>query len=194
MSFGYSHYLEESARAGIKRQLNDAIAKREERIIFLAAASNSGANDGEQFPASHGAVIAIRSTDSKGASQNYNPPEEPGHHDVIATLGTEVTAAWLPPEHERIESGTSVATPIAAGIAALILDAARLTRAGSSSLDANDPLRKLWTREGMEHVLREHPIGRSIGGKLWYINIGDFSRMSNERRKISLSQAAAKLR
>lgn len=91
--------------------------------MIVAAASNRGGSKHELFPAKHGAVFSIRGTNTKGAHEDFNPslPELGGN--VFGTLGLEVPASnrgkVAPQENNR--TGTSVATAIVAGIAAIVL-------------------------------------------------------------------------
>ncbi|KAM7202539.1 Peptidase S8/S53 domain containing protein [Rhypophila sp. PSN 637] len=120
MSFGYR-----VANAEIKAAIRDAFHKG---VILLAAASNSGANPRFpiSFPASMRQVICVHSSDGNGNPSTLNPPATPDCNFTI--LGEHVAAAWPRrlyterTDNLRVASGTSIATPIAAGFAALILE------------------------------------------------------------------------
>ncbi|KAF2733134.1 subtilisin-like protein [Polyplosphaeria fusca] len=120
MSLGYR-----CENASIKAALRDAFHKG---IILFAAASNSGVNPRFpiSFPANIRQVICIHSSDGDGNPSLRNPPST--HDCNLAILGEGVAAAWpqdLFTEREdklRVASGSSVATPIAAGLAALIIE------------------------------------------------------------------------
>lgn len=93
--------------------------------ILFAAASNGGGNAGRTFPAKDDRVICIYATDGRGNKYFGNPsPEERAYNFSI--LGVNIPCFWKDCEITR--SGTSYATPIAAGIAATILDYARSKR------------------------------------------------------------------
>jgi len=135
---------------------------------MFAAASNKGHNHPVPFPARSSNVLCIYATDGKGNNYDCNPKclEKSGYH--FATLGVAVKSAWIetPDQHteesaERRMSGTSFATPIIAGIAAYILDFARM-----HGLD--DPsYRKLRSRDGMEEMLAKWFVGKV--GELDYV-------------------------
>jgi subtilisin family serine protease len=114
MSFG----LDNRSRA-----VTEAIASavEEDRIIF-AAASNSGGNSGRAYPASLPGVMCVHATDGYGNQALFNPSKEKGD-DNFATLGVAIESRW---ENKTvIKSGTSFATPVAAGIAANVLQFAK---------------------------------------------------------------------
>lgn len=109
----------------IKRPIRNAFHKG---VIMFAAASNSGASLHHPiaFPASLRQVICINSTDGYGNPSDFNPP--PTADRTLSIIGESVEAAWpttLSEKETQRRSGTSVATPIAAGIAALILEYSR---------------------------------------------------------------------
>ena len=96
------------------------VIEQHSHMLFFGAASNHGANYGVMFPASHDAVICIRATDSNGVYQLFNPPKDIDEREVFGTLGVDVPAASLG-DFPVLRSGTSVATAIAAGIAATLV-------------------------------------------------------------------------
>ncbi|KAM3548124.1 hypothetical protein ARSEF4850_009595 [Beauveria asiatica] len=100
-----------------------------------------------------------RSLMSYGVAEHYV--------DNFATLGEEVRSAW--PKHmrrglEHRMSGTSVATPIAASIAAQVLEF------GRKELE-DEQKRLLRTYDGMREVLLEMAID---AGGYWYLNPAEF--------------------
>jgi hypothetical protein len=91
------------------------------KLVF-AAASNSGGNGPRAYPASLAGVICVHATNGLGSQSDFNPSRE-GGADNFATLGAAIESQWK--GETVLKSGTSFATPIAAGIAANILDFAR---------------------------------------------------------------------
>lgn len=120
MSFGFGQEIE-----AISRAINYATDGSRPMLVF-AAASNTGGNDHVQWPASHDRVICIHATDGDGNKYGLNPTPENKPHE-FATLGCSVES-WLGPGNRASKSGTSVATPIAAGIAAMTIDYMRAKR------------------------------------------------------------------
>lgn len=79
------------------------------------------------FPASYPRVICINSADGSGARSRYNPPPESTSHN-FSVLGKAGSSAWpigFGEGAEKRQWGTSTSTPIAAAIAALVLELAK---------------------------------------------------------------------
>jgi subtilisin family serine protease len=158
------------------------------RVLIFAAASNGGGNRSVTYPARKDEVICVYATDGIGTAYNHNPtPMDDAVYD-FAILGVGVKSAW--PRHlqtrplelseasERRMTGTSFATPIAAGMAACIIDFAYLTNL------SEDLLRVLKSRQGMQKSLKELMVGNSRRQGLHYIYPWAMfeSRCSNEDR------------
>jgi subtilisin family serine protease len=106
-----------------KEAISQAIEAVQDKVLMFAAASNAGQNVGRTFPAKHNAVFCIHATNGNGSPLTLNP--RPHLKDLnFSTLGQHVEAPSKGQETIRI-SGTSVATPVAAGIAALVLEFVR---------------------------------------------------------------------
>jgi subtilisin family serine protease len=162
MSFGFEKY-----HAGIEAQLNRALG---EHILIFAAASNDGASKSINvaWPAREKTVFAIFSATGEGKSSSFNPPSVRGLN--FATLGEEVESDWPLPlmsdedkEQGRStvrKSGTSFATPIAAAIAALVLEFARQPPLSEETPEVARQLKKL---DRMEEVF-ERMSERTMGG------------------------------
>ncbi|KAH0426440.1 hypothetical protein CcaCcLH18_10325 [Colletotrichum camelliae] len=117
MSFGFP-----SEVPVITAAIRKAILDRNGSLIFFAAASNAGGNGKEMFPANLDEVFSIRETNSRGAFSDTNPPVNPNGPIVFGTLGRDVPAASLSTARGEVpKSGSSVATAVAAGIAASLL-------------------------------------------------------------------------
>lgn len=116
---------------GWHRGLDDAVrlAYLKNKVIF-AAASNNGTNDCITFPAREPGVMCIHAADGYGNPSSFTPPPELDKNYTI--LGEMVESAWccgprgeVTPEQVNItkrQDGTSVATPIAAAVMALVLE------------------------------------------------------------------------
>lgn len=121
MSFGIREY-NEPMKTAISNALHSG-------TLLFAAASNDGANLGRAFPAKYPSVFCIHSTDGNGNPSAFNPTAD--DKDVnFSLLGEQVSSHWPTGKNGHNEpvkamSGTSVATPIAAGLAAAILSFVR---------------------------------------------------------------------
>jgi len=94
------------------------------KIVFAAAGQNKGANEELAWPARKEHVIAIHATDGYGTAANINPSGDKKKVN-FATLGRNIPMEWFCDGCKgdiRYISGTSFATPIAAAIAANVLE------------------------------------------------------------------------
>lgn len=154
MSFGFK-------RLGNVTDIETALLKaQEEKVLILAAASNVGGLGTTSWPARDPTVLAIYATDGSGCNYPRNPEHE-GYDDRFATLGVAVEAWAGLDEQKRTRSGTSVATPVAAGLASLILNAViqsrgKLVERGDYTGERyGELLEKLGTFTGMRAVFRK---------------------------------------
>ncbi|KAI4679076.1 uncharacterized protein J4E88_006368 [Alternaria novae-zelandiae] len=126
MSLGWNEDSDYEIRAAIRRA-------RASNVLLFAASSNEGIRTkaGMSYPARALEVIAVDAADVHGNPSKFNPPQV-SHKARFTALGEAVRSAYpthLPSEdpHEGWKRmvGTSCATPIAAGIAGLVLEFAR---------------------------------------------------------------------
>ncbi|KAI0968934.1 pfs domain-containing protein [Xylaria arbuscula] len=97
-------------------------------VLLFAAASNNGGRLGLSYPAREDIVIAVHATDANGNRSGFSPTAT-DDRITLATVGEAVESAWpayfceesTNPTFVQVKSGTSFATPIAAGIAAFLL-------------------------------------------------------------------------
>ena len=105
------------------RALEDVIRKAYENdILFVAAAGNASVNNDRSphFPSSYNvpnviSVAALDRHDQLAKFSNYGVKSV-----AIAAPGVEILSTWLGNQYEE-KSGTSMATPVISGVAALIL-------------------------------------------------------------------------
>jgi len=105
------------------RALEDVIRKAGEAgILFVAASGNASTNNDRSphFPSSYNlpnviSVAALDRNDQLATFSNYGVKSV-----AIAAPGVDILSTWLGDEYEE-KSGTSMATPVISGVAALIV-------------------------------------------------------------------------
>ncbi|OQO10247.1 hypothetical protein B0A48_04605 [Cryoendolithus antarcticus] len=116
LSLGTSHVV-----PAIEKAIEKAQAKK---VLIFASASNFGGNQGRSWPAKRRDVFCVHATDALGNPYDRNPSALAGESN-FAVLGVDVQSEWLPNADSSTQlvrqTGTSFATPIAAGIAALVI-------------------------------------------------------------------------
>ncbi|RYP66887.1 hypothetical protein DL771_007544 [Monosporascus sp. 5C6A] len=138
MSFGF-----EPRNEAIDNAIERAF--KAEKLMF-AAASNEGGNKGRSRPGKNSNVICIHACDGKGNKGDMSPNPEK-KKDNFTTLGVAVKSRWK--KQTVYKSGTSFATPVAAAIAADVLEFANL----KCDLSGEDK-KRLYKRDGMLEVFR----------------------------------------
>ena len=104
----------------IKEEIDKAA---QEKIIMVAAPANWGGQKAAAWPACDEKVIDIYATDHFTNRCSFSPTP-PSNSEGFATIGVGVDSRWPPSLKQgatKRKSGTSVATAIAAGLAAMTL-------------------------------------------------------------------------
>lgn len=92
---------------------------------IFAAATNNGGNKPRAYPANkRNGVICIHASDGRGNDGGISPSPE-SRKDNFSTSGVSIESKWK--GRKVLKSGTSFATPIAAALAADVLEFARYT-------------------------------------------------------------------
>ena len=154
MSFGFRE-----PASTVKKAIEHCVLHH--KILFLAAASNEGRNGPMYtrftFPAAYShLVIPVISTNHLGRLSDFNPPAPRGC-ELFATLGENVPVRWpTVSSGERVMSGTSTATCLAAGLVACLLEFIRtgVETAGETGRPIDPTWANIHTLEGMKAVLR----------------------------------------
>ena len=105
------------------RALEDVIRKAQEAgILFVAASGNDSSNTDHvpQYPAGYklGNLISVAALDRKDELASFSNYGAKSVH--VAAPGANILSTWLGNEYEE-HSGTSMATPMVSGVAALVL-------------------------------------------------------------------------
>ncbi|KAI0441003.1 S8 family peptidase [Xylaria telfairii] len=156
MSFGIPHERRRECKA-ISDSIEKVTKERDGSVLFFAAAGNSGIKR-ENFPASHKDVISIYATNSDGGFLESNPSQPEDGPKLLGTYGTDIPPTIMreiqtPFPHIDLSAGSSIATAIAAGVAAMTLS---YVAALPSLLEFNQfetECAKLHTKSGMEQML-----------------------------------------
>ncbi|KAK7424537.1 hypothetical protein QQX98_000502 [Neonectria punicea] len=118
MSFGFPRDHE-----GISRAIQD-VASRDGGVVFLASAGNS-ADEAETFPARHPAVISMYATNRHGTFLEFNSRRPNNGTHILGTFGDGIPPnirSEFETEYRGVcQPGSSVATAVASGMAAIML-------------------------------------------------------------------------
>ncbi|KAL6900066.1 hypothetical protein GGI43DRAFT_406221 [Trichoderma evansii] len=122
----HAHIISMSFGLGITQNVETdraIVAAKRDGITMFAAAANSGGNKPRAYPSNRGSpVICVHASDGLGNDGGISPdplPDEPN----FSTLGISIASKWK--GDDVFKSGTSFATPIAAALAADVLEFAR---------------------------------------------------------------------
>ncbi|KAJ4179451.1 hypothetical protein NW767_014625 [Fusarium falciforme] len=162
MSFGFDQFDRE-----VDEMLESARAKE---ILVFAAMSNAGTHKEAAWPArSSEDAIGIHSCIDKGTkTSDFTPLHVHGNQNFM-TVGEQIMTHW--PTRKgggfRNAQGTSIATPVAASIAALILAFVNQSRCKNDREEYQKrvKVRDLWKNGGMIKLLQE--ISKPVGDYRW---------------------------
>jgi hypothetical protein len=146
LSFGFA-----DSAPSIEKAITYAESLKGGKILFFAAANNQGLNQMELFPALCESVIPVRGTRHDGSFiQTYNPNTWPHRQgsELYGTISEDVPCDWI--SDHLVKSGCSVATPIVASIAAMIIWFVSFKKASFGNVTSVQEL--IRTRRGMLSV------------------------------------------
>ncbi|RTE81290.1 hypothetical protein BHE90_004222 [Fusarium euwallaceae] len=174
MSFGFPR-----DHQGISDAIHE-VAARDGGVIFLASAGNSS-DEAEAFPARDPKVISIYATNRHGTFLEFNSQPTHDRTRILGTYGDgippEITAEFDREYRGVCQPGSSVATAVAAGTAALMLAyIATFPKVFASSANRKT-LQRAHDSRGMEALFRKMGQQSPTGGL--FINPGHFWRVNN---------------
>lgn len=142
-------------------------------ISIFAAAANNGGNRPRAYPSSKkSGIICIHASDGMGNDGGISPTPL-AKRDNFSTLGIAIESKW--DDNTVYISGTSFATPIAAALAANVLEFARKKCELSEHQQA-----KLHTLDGVRQML-ELMVGRGTGTRGGYDYVMPFHLWTGNR-------------
>lgn len=148
LSWGFAFQVAEVRKA--------LLAAEAASVIVMAAASNSGGNRQLSWPAREPTIFSIYATDGYGNSYEKNPTQR-RHDDNFAILGSCVKGWSISHDEKVYRSGTSTATPIAAGIASMTIHFLRQHSAGSrhgTEVPSKEQCQQISTYPAMRRLFR----------------------------------------
>ena len=104
----------------VSNAITHMLTKSNQRVLFFAAASNSGSASDDMFPANLANVFSIRGTNAEGIHRDYNASLPDDGRAIFGTLGEGVPVHCRGPYSIVGMDGASPATAIAAGLAAVV--------------------------------------------------------------------------
>lgn len=141
-------------------------------VLLFAAASNNGGRRGRAFPAQEKNVICVHSTDTNANRSSFSPTPVKSKLN-FATVGEGVESAW--PERlcndksvVATKSGTSFATPIMVGVAALLVRYIRLHIMDKKAVVGQRRMENL-----LRKVAQKGPDGEERDG-YWFVDVSLF--------------------
>ncbi|KAF4990559.1 hypothetical protein FGRMN_8374 [Fusarium graminum] len=154
MSFGYP-----DDDQSIVEAIEDVTRRR--NIIFMASAGNNAKYQTETFPAKYRHVMSIRATNFAGSFSENNPPLLDGSiTPAFGTFGGDLPDNIMHEISRRFgraicQPGSSIATAVAAGIAASTIAYAEVLSCILRIPNAEDPVQCLKTTEGMRRMFKK---------------------------------------
>ncbi|UKZ78126.1 hypothetical protein TrVFT333_005860 [Trichoderma virens FT-333] len=160
------------AHEEISEAIEEVRKKRGRRIIFLASAGNSDVYSDETFPATHQSAISIRATDSLGTFMTTNPENTKESSVVFGAIGDDIPTSLRQFHPEASLPGSSAATAIAAGIAAIMLAYVLILPQMVKMEQGEGVLERLWTTEGMRKMFMK--MSDDMGQRRRFLNPSRF--------------------
>jgi major intracellular serine protease len=154
ISISYAAELSDADKSRWEAKYLDII--KDKNVLIFAAAGNAGSTQmpGERYPASFNQCISVGAVDLSG---NWSPITILSNKTLLHAPGIDVESIGKSPTPD-VQSGTSYATPIIAGIAGLAVAYLKRTKGNWNAIDLHQKLQASAT------VIGNQPTKKLING------------------------------
>ncbi|KAI0377865.1 hypothetical protein F5Y04DRAFT_263430 [Hypomontagnella monticulosa] len=163
MSFGFPYRSKEISDA-----IDQVLQDRKGEVVIFASSGNFGPYQDEVFPACHPSVISIRATNCLGTFLETNPGNDRDESVVLGAIGDDIPEYLRSYRPTICGPGSSAATAIAAGIAAMMLAYTSTLPKVVKIEDSANILRRLHSYEGMQKMFIK--MADDMGRRMRFVN------------------------
>ncbi|KAH8645085.1 hypothetical protein IG631_02549 [Alternaria alternata] len=167
----------------VSNAITEMLTKSNQKVLFFAAASNSGSARDDMFPANLPNVFSIRGTNADGVHRDYNASLPEDGETTFGTLGEGVPVACRGQIYNIVGmDGASPATAVAAGLAAIVT-------AYMIVHDQGNLWTKIRTPQGFKKFLLDN-MKRSASQKRFFTLEGFYDKRDQKAFRVALERAS----